>query len=543
MVEDAGTGTVRGAVALDTVVSYQLQALGPSVEVANDAPGGSTQEIFGSSPSQGLLLRTSDVVVNGGTGTPTFYVRQPSGSSLSSAQPLTNGISLIPNLVESGTHAVVIDAAPGTRVNAKLQLELATSASASLDGPPTNFVSSSFNPTQRLTVNLSSGDEVSFGMAGLSPAPSSIDPWRMDLYAPDGSLVSSQLVTAAADAVLEPQLVPATGTYQLLIYRQSGTVTGDLYVSTPAGVGWDTSVTNELATRPGQNLRLPFVVDTNAIQYGLGFKNLSIVGASSITARVLLNGNELLSLPLSNANDLGRNLNFPSAGNAELLIDPPGTRRSPPTWESTPDPGRVGDVAFAAGASTSIPGQNLRLRFDLDVNNKDATYALYATTITGSSNPAAVQLLDVNGNSLASHSLASGGRVIAQVRNQTDPVTLFIDPPEAATISLSSAITLPASSVWSAPNQSALALTTNTPAQQARLRFDGVAGAIYQLCLNGVAFSGDSGAGSIAVVSTSSYTSLYTGSFNAGTTPVSTCPPFPRRRITRCTSVRPALQR
>jgi subtilisin family serine protease len=351
-------------------------------------------------------------------------------------------------------------------------------------GPAVTITTRAPDENARLKFDGQPGQRVS-----LKLAPVSISTSYISILKPDGTPLATNVFVSSFGGFVDTQTLPVTGSYRIVVDPQ-GTATGSmtltLYDVPPDATGaiapGGPAITTTAGT-PGQNARLSF--DAQAGQRVS--LNLSGVTISNSYVSLLKPDGTVLggSSYISIFGGFVDTRALPSAGTYTILVDPQAAATGSMTltlYDVAAD--AAGTIAFG-GASPSLtmstPGQNASATFAGQAGQR-ASVKL-ATTVSS----AYVSILNPEGSVLTPNTYVgpSGGFLDPKTLPTSGTYRILIDPQGAATGSMT--LTLydvpPDVTAAIAPGGTAVAISANTPGQNARIAFDGQAGARISLKL------------------------------------------------------------
>jgi subtilisin family serine protease len=351
-------------------------------------------------------------------------------------------------------------------------------------GPAVTITTRAPDENARLKFDGQAGQRVS-----LKLAPVSISTSYVSIIEPDGTPLASNVFVSSFGGFVDTQTLPVTGSYRIVVDPQ-GTATGSmtltLYDVPPDATGaiapGGPAITTTAGT-PGQNARLTF--DAQAGQrVSLNLSGVTISNSYVSLLKpdgAILGGNSYISI-------FGGFLDtraLPSAGTYTILVDPQAAATGSMTLTLYDVPAdAAGTIAFGGLSPTltmSTPGQNASATFAGQAGQR-ASVKL-ATTVSS----AYVSILNPDGTVLTSNTYVgpSGGFLDPKTLPTSGTYRILIDPQGAATGSMT--LTLydvpPDVTTTIAPGGAAVAISANTPGQNARIAFDGQAGARISLKL------------------------------------------------------------
>jgi predicted enzyme related to lactoylglutathione lyase len=252
----AATGTVTVSAYEVTDVTGTITLNGPAVVASLPTPGQVARLTFDGTAGQRVSVNGNSTL----TTCWTLAILKPDGSSLASTFGCGGTIFIDPQtLPVSGTYTVLVDpSGSGTgQVTVNAYDVVDVTGSATIDGPAVPSTISTPGQVARLAFSGTAGQRVS-----MNSSASLTGCWTLAMLKPDGSTLASTF-SCGGSIFIEPQTLPATGTYTVLI-DPSGSATGQATVTLYNVVDATGSVTvggpavNVSLTVPGQNATLTF---------------------------------------------------------------------------------------------------------------------------------------------------------------------------------------------------------------------------------------------------------------------------------------------
>jgi YD repeat-containing protein len=329
-------------------------------------------------------------------------------------------------------------------------------------GAPVWLTIASPNQNGRLFLNGTAGQAVDVAITSVTAFTCN---WTISLVAPDGAVVTSITPCIDTRANTGPRLLPATGTYVVLV-DPAGTVTGSISVA----------VTNQAATAP-TIAGIPALIGVaggTATITGTNLTPLTAVRLNGIMAAVVTSSSTAVTFTVPALTTSGRiSISTPSGqavSNDDFFVSPPPYMPS--------DVGVVGRLTVGRGTTFTIPAANQIGLFVFD----QVAGQRFSLTISN-------QLID----RLHIRVLRPDGVLIyesgavypfspyftdAKVAPVTGTYTLVIDPDEAftgtATVTLGDVPRDVSGQV--VPGGAPVSFTVTTPGQNGRISFVGNAG-------------------------------------------------------------------
>lgn len=333
-------------------------------------PGGPSSGLITVTTSSGSTTSSQPFTVgacgSGGIGAPTITGFSPTVGTPGTALTVTGAnyaTVLANNRVTLNTTLAVVTSATPTSITTSVptaqgtsgRISVATPAgkavsSADFFVPPAPFTAADVQATGRLTIGGSSttlttttankiglavfdgtqGQRVSLNLTNVTIGSSCCNTAEVALYNPDGTTLVSRLNFGRDGRFVGPVILPATGTYTILIDPTStnkGSVTLTLY-NVPPDVSGTLTINGSAAqvpiTAPGQNAAFTFVGTA-------GQKATVRITANTMTSNggVFVVLNNPSGIFLTSASSASSNFNLsqqtlPTTGTYTILIDPYG---------------------------------------------------------------------------------------------------------------------------------------------------------------------------------------------------------------------------
>ena len=479
----ASTGNISLTLNDATDVTNTITPGGGSVVISTTVAGQNARLTFSGTTGQRIAISASTTFANCWT----LALLKPDGTSLSSTFTCGSGFFLDPvQLPVSGTYTVLLDPSGSGIGQATVSAFDVTDVTdtIAIDGP--SVVKTINTPGQviRLTFSGTSGVRLAVNTATTFSVC-----WTLAILKPDASQLSSTL-SCGGTLFLDPQQLPVTGTYTLLIDPSgggTGQATSNLYSVTDTTqsitIG-GSSVVSPIGT-PGQVARLTFS--------GTAGQRVSVNSSSTINScwRLTLlkpDGSTMVNPLTCGSTNFLEPQQLPVTGTYTLVIDPNGSG----TGQTTTTVYNVVDTTQSitiGGASVispiGTPGQVARLTFTgstsqrLSVKSDSSFSSCWRLTVF---KPDATQLAT---------SFQCGSIFIEpQQLPVNGTYTIVIDPNDAGTgqttttlynvVDVTGSVTI---------NGSALPVTTNVPGQNANITFSGTSGQLVTVRMASSTFS------------------------------------------------------
>lgn len=472
LVDPSGAVTGQATINLYLVadVTGTINFGGPTVPITIDTPGQNARLTFTATAGQ----RPSVNGTSSFNGCWNLGIFKADGTQVSNVFNCGSGTLIEPQpLAESGTYTIVVDpsgVAVGT-ANITLYDVSDVTGPITLNGPSVNVQLPTPGQNARLTFDGTAGQRVSAnGVSSLSGC------WNYGIYKPDGTQLAN-VFNCGSSSLVEPQVLPVTGTYTLVIDPSGavvGQTTANLYEVidatgsiTPNGA----SVPVTLST-PGQTARLTFD--------GTVGQRIAVNGTSTFNGcwTLLLlkpDGSTLTSTFGCGSAIFIDPQSLPVAGTYTVVVDPSGAATGSATinaYDVTDVTGTITIDGPPVSPSLSTPGQTGRFTFTGTAGQKVSVNS--TSTINGCWT---LLLLKPDGTTLTStFSCGSAIFIEPQVLPTTGSYTIVADPSGAATgqatLNLYNVVDVTGSITINAP---AINVSLGTPGQIASYTFSGTA--------------------------------------------------------------------
>jgi hypothetical protein len=391
-------------------------------------------------------------------------------------------------LTSTGTHTVIIDLqGPGTG-----------DVTITLHDVPADVTGSISFGDSRTVVTTVPGQNARLSFAGVAGqqmslvVPSGCCAVAITVIRPSGSTLVGPVVLGAGGGFIDATVLPATGTYTIVIDPQGASTGGStisLYsvppeVTAAAAFGSPTTVATGV---PGQNARFTF---TGTVGQRISVK----LGPSCCPTRMFLVSPS--GSVLSSTSSFGSGEAFldtktlPEAGTYSVSVDPQGSVIGSFTITVYDVPGDATDtIAFGSSrtVAVAVPGQNARLTFDATAGQGASVEFTGVTIGTSPLGGTVTSIVAPDGTTLASRSIGtSGGFIDKTLLPATGTYTILLDPQGAntggATVTLEEVpIDVTASIAFGTP----LTVTTLASGQNAQVTFAGASGQRISLGVTG----------------------------------------------------------
>jgi YD repeat-containing protein len=412
-------------------------------------------------------------------------VLRPDGTVLSTvtASPTAGGFINLVNLPSTGTYSVVLD--PWYAVTSTMQVTVDTGTPIAIGGSSVNVSTTSVGETVRLTFSGTAGQNLGFGITGLTHTPPSGSFTTITIYRPDGVSLGNVLCATSnpgGGCSYNVGTLPSTGLYTITLRPPasinlaatatlSSDVTGTLTPSTPLPLA---------LARNGQDGRLSFS-GTAGGSMGIEVAGLTTTPSNqSVTITVLRPDGVTLASGTAtpSAGGFVNLANLPSTGTYTVRIDP--SYAATAAMQVTLEPGTpiTIDGSFV-NVSTTVIGETVRLTFTgtagqnlgLGLTGLTHTPANSGATSVTVYRPDGTQV--VTGNCFTAN---PGGGCNVNISNlpSTGTYSIVIRPVAGSTMAATVTLSTDVSGTLTLNTPSSL--TLNRSGQNGRLTFSGTAG-------------------------------------------------------------------
>jgi hypothetical protein len=418
----AGTGNYLLTLNDATDATNTITPGGPAVVITTTVPGQNARLTFNANAGQRIAVNTTNTF----SACWGLTIIKPDGTNLSHNSFCgSSGFVEPQNLPVTGTYTILIDPSGAAVGQATVTVFDITDINDTIviDGPTVSHTLGTSGQVLRLTFSGTDGVRLS-----VNTTSNFNSCWTLTILKPDATQLSSTN-TCGDNLFIEPQLLPATGSYTLVI-DPSGAGTGqvniNLYSVTdtmgPITIGGPAVLTP--INPPGQVARLTFS--------GTSTQRISVNSLSNFNSCWTLTILKPDATQLSSTFSCGDNIfvepqQLPVNGTYTIVIDPSG----PGTGQTTTNLYNVTDVTgsvtiggTALLVTTSVPGQNANITFSGTLGQQ-ATVRLASSTFSC----VTVTLVKPDGTNLTSTFSCSGTINLAtQTLPATGTYTIKIDP-------------------------------------------------------------------------------------------------------------------
>jgi hypothetical protein len=464
-----------------TSASYSITAGGPAVTVFVSPAGTTSSATFTGNAGQRVSLNITGVNITSSR----VSLQKPGGVNIASFTVTRAGYFLdVRTLPVNGTYKIVVD--PKQNYTGKMTLRLYNvladpTGTILNDGTPAQVVTTTPGQNATLTFSGTIGQRVSLDLNS-----STYKSGKLKILNPDASLLFPTALTfTQAGRFMEPKVLPATGTYTIVIdpkllsigqaWLQLFVVPADT-TGTVATNGTPSTVTT---TGPGQNALLTFSGTA-------GQRVSGILGNSLYTSLVqvsILNPDSTLlyspAVPVGAFDAFIDTQTLPTTGTYTVLVDPQGVDTGSLDIRLYDVPADVNGGALTSGVAATVttvtPGQNAYFTYAGTINQR-----ISVELPNGTYGDARVSILRPDGLPLFTPS-----RVVTPLGDFIDPKILpatgtykiVVDPQGADLGSLDAKLwVLPADVSSSLSNGVPKTVQITTPGQQAHLTYAGTNG-------------------------------------------------------------------
>lgn len=193
----------------------------------------------------------------------TVAILRPDGSKWESTTVGPSGGSLDPltALPKTGTYTITVEPVGNYTGSMTLALSSPVTGTIALDGASVPVSLNKVGQTARYTFNGTEGQRVNLGLSSVSITSSAVS-----LLTPDGTILASTGVGTAGGGLEDPNPLPTTGTYTVLI-DPVGSYTGKMTLTLSTEVSDSLKINAAprpiTVSRPGQNGRYTFTGTAN----------------------------------------------------------------------------------------------------------------------------------------------------------------------------------------------------------------------------------------------------------------------------------------
>ncbi|WP_045767701.1 IPT/TIG domain-containing protein [Xanthomonas albilineans] len=272
--------TANAAVLLSTPISDSTPVDGTQGSYATTEPGQNVYLSFTATAGQNLGFALSDIVTPNSMSSLYLLVRDSSGNALvsQSCSAPSHGCQVNLSNLAVGTYTVVVSPPSDGDKTMQFKATLSTDLADSLSLNTAKAISlMRRGQNVRLSFSGKAGQQgLALNVSGQSTAPANAIVYYI-IYAPDGSQLSSMMVTGSGSGTLNLSSLPADGTYTVFVDPSYGeTINATVFLSSPitSTMPIDGTPGSYATTGPGQKVSLSF---TAMAGQNLGFALSDIV--------------------------------------------------------------------------------------------------------------------------------------------------------------------------------------------------------------------------------------------------------------------------
>ncbi|WP_080933010.1 IPT/TIG domain-containing protein, partial [Xanthomonas albilineans] len=489
--------TANATVALSSPITDTTPVDGTPGSYATTVPGQNVSLSFTATAGQNLGFALSDIVTPNTTSSIYLQVSGPNGNAVASQYCYASNHGCQVNLsnLAAGTYTVVMSPPSDGDQTMQFTSTLSADLTDSLSLNTAKAMSlTRRGQNARLSFSGTAGQQgLALQVSGQTTAPAGAKVYYT-VYAPDGSQLSSMLVTGSGSGTLNLSKLPADGTYMVFVDPYYGeTTNATVLLSAPINgtTPIDGTPGSYATTVPGQNVYLSF---TATAGQNLGFA-LSDIVTPNATSPIYLqvrdpSGNTVASqYCYASSNGCQVNLSNLAGGTYTVVMSPPSDGDQTMRFTSTlsVDLADILPLNKAKALSLARRGQNARLNFSgkagqlgmaLQVSGQSTApanaYVYYTVYAPDGSQLNSTVVTDSRSVTLNLSKLPADGTY-----------TVFVDPyygeTASATILLSSPITDTASIDGASGSYA-----TSVPGQNVYLNFTAMAGQSLGLGLSSI---------------------------------------------------------
>ena len=411
-----------GVVATDVQYTGRIVVNGTTVAASITTANKNGLMVFDGTAGQRLSIGLSSPTIT------QFYVSvyRPDGVALTTPVLYNTGGGSVdlPVLPMTGTYTIFLD--PYSTYTGSVTVTLSAEVTGSIipGGSAVPISLSRVGQNARYSFTGTAGQTVSLQLSSVTVTTGSVS-----LIKPDGSLLVGPTSFGTGGAVIDTQVLAATGTYAIFVdpsVTYTGSVTLTLYntADVTGSITVNGSSVTPTLTVPGQRARYTFT-GTAGQWVSLGLSSVSIT--SSTLSMLNPDGTTLVSTTMGTAGGkLDPTTALPTTGTYTIVVDPASTYTGSMTLNLYS--ALTGSITLD-GASVPISltqiGQNARYTFS-GTSGQWVSLGLTSVTIPS----ATVTLLKPDGTTLASMSVGTGGGGLEPPATlpTTGTYTIVVDP-------------------------------------------------------------------------------------------------------------------
>ena len=492
-----GAATMNVSVSLSQAMQSSLSADGSTSSYTTTWPAQFVSLQFSGNAGQYLTAALSSLALSSGTGFTELSVYAPNGSQFASQSCSTSASGCVvnlPNLPTTGTYTLQVSLSVPATMSFSLAVPSDLSVAIPPDGSAATVSTTVAGQAALLTFSGTAGQ--SFGVIrvhGLAFTPSSIFYTAVNIYQPDGTLLSApyfgyQSCGTYGDCIVNLGYLPETGTYQLQLVPNGAatmnfSVSGTPYVS--ASLPTDGSTPTYTTTVPGQGVTASIT--------GTQGQNLGVIQILGLTDNVDVyvygpDGSILVSQACSTSSACGVNLSFLPLNGKYLLevVSSDGGTMSFSLGTAANVSGALALDGSSQSFTTTLPGQSVDLSFNGTAGDNTGNIQLTALSTSGNGT-ASLLVYSPTGAQIASQWCYS---TPCSVNLSYLPVsgTYQVQIVPFGSQTMSTTVSVSPNTTWTMPASGAsVAVSTTTAGQVAYVRFSGTAGGGITLAIQGLA--------------------------------------------------------
>lgn len=486
LVDPSGAVTGQGTVNLYEVVDVtgSLNFGGPTVPVTISTPGQNARLTFvGTAGQRPSVNGTASL-----SGCWSLGIFKADGTQLTNTFSCGGTVFVEPQpLPEDGIYTVLVDPNGEATGSANVTLYDVTDVTGSItvNGPSVNVSLTTPGQNARLTFDGTAGQRVSANSSSTFNGC-----WNYGIYKPDGTQLAN-IFSCGSNVFIDPQTLPVTGTYTLLV-DPSGVTTGGMTATLFDVVDVIGSITPNGASVP---VSLPTAGQTARLTFdGTVGQRISLNGSASFTGcwtlAILKPDATLLASTFScGGSSFLDPQTLPVAGTYTVLVDPSNVATGSATVTAYDVVDVTGSATIdgpAVSSNLTTPGQTARLTFSgtagqrVSINSSSSINGCWSLVI-----------LKPDGSQLTNpFSCGSSIFIEPQTLAVSGTYTVVIDPNGGATgqatVTLYNVVDTTGTLTINAP---AINVSLTTPGQTSSLTFSGAASQQVTVRVAGSTFS------------------------------------------------------
>lgn len=518
--------------------SYTIVPGGAPVRATTVASGENATLTFNGTAGKRISLKMTSVTIGtSGCCSTKVSILRPGGTVL--VAPVSvgrrGGFIDTRTLPVTGVYKILVDPQGTARGSMTLTLyDVPADASASIapNGIPVTTSAGTPGQNARLSFTGTAAQRVSMNLSSVTIGSSACCSTRVSILKPDGTAVAPPVAVGRVGRFIEPQTLPVTGTYTILIDPQSaatGSATVALYdvppdATTTLAPGVGASLTT---TGPGQNFA-PTFNGTLGQRVSLAVSDVLVGASSCCNLKVSIakpDGTPLFApVTMGSAGGLIEAKTLPATGLYKVLVDPMQTDTGSLKLTLYNVPPDTSAPISANGSpltvTTTAPGQNARATFSGTAGQRVSLVVRNVAIGSSTCCDVKISLLKPDGTALATMLVGTnGGFLDTKSLPTAGGYTIYIDPQGAATGSLDLLLyTVPADKTGALIlGGTPLSLGTTAPGQNLRATFSAVAGQRVSVTLSDVTLGSSECCGNKVSILKPNGTLLFSPAVSMGT--------------------------